>query len=384
MNRKLQLYVPALLSLALATMVHDRITALIGALLCVFIGATAGCIFFGGFSTIRRRPLHLISSTVLLFVIAFAIGVLLPGTVSALLAFPLLGLAGVFQFGLLGKKFALLVVGGPSSAPGYTSLLEVFAKKAFPVVHAKKLRALPLTVEDGAFVLVSGGGTADEIAAACKFLRARGYSPIVVQDAVNASDSMHHTLLELNEDLYQITVVGAVSSLLTAKQLKVYAFSKADCTTTTAVVLKRLRKVLVIKRDRAPYADQDSLPGGFLNVHLEGLPTCSAREVMEECFVNRNAKPGEPKFTLKVSDADVELVDVRSEPTRDVRGHVVDHGYVYFVPDEREEEVLANVSAGDDAKAGSARFEDLEQMLATPLAFDHGALLAGVKRLMGE
>lgn len=385
MNRKFQLFIPVLLSLVIALMVHDRSTAMFGALASALAGMTAGCIYFGGFAAIARKPFHMLFSSVLLFAVALAIGILTPGAWATLLAFPLLGLFGVLQFGLLGKKFAVLVIDGPAAQPGFEPLLDSAKRNDVAVVHAQnKFRSFPITVEDGAYVLVCGAATPHRITLVCAQLRAKGYNPIVVVDAVNMTPAMNSKLLELNEDHYQMTVSGAVPALLTARQLKVYAYQKADCTATTAVVLPRTRKVLVIKRGIAPYQDMDSLPGGFLNVHLETLPQNAAREVTEECFVRRDAGPGHSKFTYEVSEDDLFLVDVRSEPTRDARGHVVDHGYVYIVPADREEEVLANVSAGDDAKPGSARFEDLDAVLANPLAFDHGQLLSKVKQALQD
>ncbi len=385
MNRKFQLFIPVMLSLLVAFMVQDRATALFGALACATAGLAAGCMYFGGLAAIARKPFHMLFNTLLLYVVAVAIGMLLPSSLLAMLAFPLLGLFGVFQFGLLGKKFAVLVIDGPAAQPGYEPLIESAKANGIPVVHAvNKFRSFPVTVDDGAHVLVTGAATPHRLKLVCAQLRAKGYSPIIVVDAVNMTPAMHSKLLELNEEHYQMTVSGAVPSLLTVIQLKVYAYPKADCTTTTAVVLPRSRKVLVIKRGGFPYKDMDSLPGGFLNVHLENLPKGAAREVTEECFVRRDLTPGLSKFTYEVSENDVFLVDVRSEPTRDARGHVVDHGYVYIVPPEREAEVLANVSAGDDAKPGSARFEDLDEVLANPLAFDHGQLLTKVKQALED
>ncbi len=380
MNRKFQLLIPIALSLLIAAAVHDRSSAMFGSLACAITGITAGCMYFGGFSAIRRKPFHMLFSSVLLFVVALAIGILTPGSLWAFVAFPLVGLFGVLQFGLLGKKFAVLVIDGPAAAPGFEKLLEEAKRNGLAVVQARnKFRSFPLTVEDGAYVLVSGGATPHRLVFVCADLRAKGYSPIIVVDAINATAFMQSKLLELNEAGYQMTVTGALPALLSAKQLKVYAYAKADCTTSTAVVLKKSRKVLVIKRDGNPHKGMDSLPGGFLNAHLETLPQCAAREVTEECFFRRDAEPGHSRYTYEVDEADVHLVDVRSSPTRDNRGHVIDHGYVYIVPEDKEAEVLANVSAGDDATAGSARFEDLDAVLANPLAFDHSALLTAVK-----
>ncbi len=385
MNRKIQLFIPVMLSLLVALMVHDRSSAVFGALTCALAGLTAGCMYFGGFSAIRRKPFHMLFSTVLLFVVAFAVGILVPGAMWAYGAFPLLGLFGVLQFGNLGKKFAVLVIDGPAAGPGFEPLLETAKRNGLAVVQAvNKFRSFPVTVEDGAHVLVCGGATPHRLALVCADLRSKGYAPIIVVDAINITAAMNSKLLELNEAVYQMTVSGAVHSLLTAVQHQVYAYPKADCTTTTAVVLPKSRKVLVIKRGGNPYKDMDSLPGGFLNVHLENLPKGAAREVTEECFVRRDAAPGLSKFTYEVSENDVFLVDVRSEPGRDARGHVVDHGYVYIVPEDREAEVLANVSAGDDAKPGSARFEDLDAVLANPLAFDHSQLLTKVRQALED
>ncbi len=63
MNRKIQLFIPVMLSLLVAFMVHDRSTAVFGALTCALAGLTAGCMYFGGFSAIRRKPFHMLFST---------------------------------------------------------------------------------------------------------------------------------------------------------------------------------------------------------------------------------------------------------------------------------------------------------------------------------
>ena len=381
MNRKMQLLIPILLSLLFACVIQDRSTAIFGALLSALTGITAGCMYFGGFSAIMRKPFHMLFSSVLLFAVALAIGMLVPGLLWACVAFPLVGLFGVLQFGLLGKRFAVLVIDGPAAAPGFESTLEAAKRNGIAVVQARnKFRSFPVTVEDRAYVLVTGGAAPHRLMLVCADLRSKGYSPIIVVDAINRTAFMNSKLLELNEAGYQMTVSGALQSLLTAQQLKVYAYAKADLTTSTAVVLPRSRKVLVIKRDGNPYKGMDSLPGGFLNAHLETLAKCAAREVTEECFFRRHAMPGESRFTYEVDETDVILVDVRSSPERDRRGHVIDHGFVYIVPEDKEAEVLANVSAGDDAKEGSARFEDLDAVLANPLAFDHSDLLSAVNQ----
>ncbi len=40
-------------------------------------------------------------------------------------------------------------------------------------------------------------------------------------------------------------------------------------------------------------------------------------------------------------------------PARGDRGHVIDHGYMWLVPKDKEAAVLASVQAGDDAQHGN-------------------------------
>lgn len=380
MSRNMKFYLPAIIALVIGLMVQDRETALFGAMAAMLAGTVCGIALFG-FNSVRRTPIRFFVSGLGLFVLTLAIGLLVPSTLGAVIAFPLLALLSVSQFGLVTGKFALVVVNQAASTPGFNRLVETCRNKDITIVNLReKARTLPLTVGEGAHVIVAGNVAPDALHALCHRLRKQGFFPVIAKDAIEPSAELIESLRELNEELFQIVVAGEVPALLSAKQLKVYAFAKGDSTTTTAVVLKKSRRALMIKRDRDPYKDMDSLPGGFLNIHLESLADCAAREVMEECFVNRDTTPGAARFTHEVRGSDMVLVDVRSEPERDWRGHVVDHGYAWFVPEELEETVIANVSAGDDAKAGSARFVSIDEALANPMAFDHGELLAAVAR----
>src|SRR5262249_14111067 len=131
--------------------------------------------------------------------------------------------------------------------------------------------------------------------------------------------------------------------------------------TRTLLYLLDTARVLAIVRGAEPYKGCEGLPGGFLNVCLETIEECAARETGEETGVRVNAQ-------------DVVLIDVRSAPTRDVRGHVVDHGYAYYVPRALKRAVLANVEAGDDAE--SLRFASVSEVLTQEMAFDHKELLS--------
>ncbi|HEY9785933.1 MAG TPA: NUDIX domain-containing protein [Candidatus Obscuribacterales bacterium] len=376
MNRRTQYLLPAVACTAISLFVVDRETALLGAFASLAIGTICGGTYFGGFQRAWRYPFSFVSTGLGLIALALILGIFVPSSMAALVSFPILGLVAMFSYAQYGGKFNLAIINGPAATPGFEKLSTTCRDKEVNVITLKASeRNVPVSVIDGSFVFVAGAMSPAELKAVCHNLRHRGLSPIIIRDAIADHPGLHEALVELNEESFQVTVSGAVRSLLSAAQLKVYAFAKADCTTTTAVFLKNSRKVLVIKRDRDPFKDQDSLPGGFLNVHLEGVPGCAAREVMEECFVNKDAKPGEPKFTYQVNAADMVLVDVRSQPDRDAREHVVDHGYLWVVPDELEAEVLSRVSAGDDAKPGSARFADLDAVLSNPLAFDHSEFL---------
>jgi ADP-ribose pyrophosphatase YjhB (NUDIX family) len=208
---------------------------------------------------------------------------------------------------------------------------------------------------------------------------------IVVVDALKNLASLLSCLIYLNEQGIQLMVYGSLKLILTAADLMVYRFPKADVTTTT-VVFADIDNVdplvLTLVRDRNPYKDMESFPGGFVNVQLESVEECAAREVMEEAFANKNATGEDDKFTYRISAADMVLIDVRSNPDRDERGHVIDHGYAWFIPRTHQKEVMSRINAGDDAKAGSARFVRASELLQRPLAFDHTKLFhQALKRL---
>ena len=70
-----------------------------------------------------------------------------------------------------------------------------------------------------------------------------------------------------------------------------------------------------IKRKHSPFKGYWALPGGHLETSKEDLPHAAVRELFEET-------------SLIVSPEDLELLEVNSSPTRDPRGHVIDHIYV--------------------------------------------------------
>ena len=210
-------------------------------------------------------------------------------------------------------------------------------------------------------VLFAGATGPEKLKAQCELARKSGAHVIIVSDAVESTGAdLFATLCELNEKLFQLSPTAALVSLVKGERRFIYPFPKADSTTTTVVLLENATRVLVIERDRQPFKGMDALPGGFLNIQLEDLPTCAARELFEET-------------NIKAQASDMRLVDVRSGPDRDNRGHVVDHGYVWFVPESETARVLAEMKAKDDA--ANASFKLVADVLAGALAFDHMDLL---------
>ncbi len=91
------------------------------------------------------------------------------------------------------------------------------------------------------------------------------------------------------------------------------------------------------------------------------------------------------KFTYEVSENDVFLVDVRSEPGRDARGHVVDHGYVYAscLKTERLKcsPMFRRVMTPSQARLAS---KISMRCWPNPLAFDHSQLLTKVRQALED
>jgi ADP-ribose pyrophosphatase YjhB (NUDIX family) len=248
----------------------------------------------------------------------------------------------------------------------------------------------------GTYFLIGGSPSAVQLRQACDLILSSWRHVIIVVNALDNYEELRPLLGELTElGQIQKTVLDALPALFACKHLKIYAFEKADSTCTIAVLLNsrtwwerkkiaicaglRRRKslgtfeqwllnclddarALVIVRLRDPYKDTSSFPGGFLDVFIEDIAQTASRELMEECH-------------LAVDPSELTLIDVRSEVYRDQRGHVIDHGFAWFVPPCKHRKVLTTVKAGDDAKAGSARFVSVSELLTHQLAFDHSTLL---------
>ncbi len=269
-------------------------------------------------------------------------------------------------------QYSLLVVspvsdGALDDLPNATckSLIALCESKGVRIAVGNGRKRLPALGRGGPrIVFIAGAVSMQRLFDVVQQVHDRGLKPIVVVDAlqVESLDALHDQLTVLNEKSFQLAHAGEIPSLLGRNwnDLHMHRFAKADNTSSVAVFLNGGKKILAIKRKHNPDAGKWALPGGFLNCQLETLEECGAREVGEETKV-------------RVSPEDLNLVDVRSSPRRDSRQHVVDHGYSWFVPEDRQAEVYAKMEASDDAEG--LEVVDTDWLLAQDIAFDHRLII---------
>lgn len=270
-------------------------------------------------------------------------------------------------------SFKLLVLGERQTSK-VTRLRAICATAQVTEVTSADLHTMPAEELAQQAVFIAGECAADKLAQLVLHLAEQGAVPILVKDVLHGKGAefaavkayFETTLNKLVESRIQAVVLKQIAGMVNNNRLMLYQFPKADSTATIMVVLHggtARASVLTITRLHAPYADEESFPGGFLNPHTESLPHCGAREGSEETSV-------------RVPEKQLVLLDVRSNPERDERGHVIDHGYLWLVPDHMADRVLASAQAGDDAKDGSARFVPVVTLLKSgKMAFDHYDLL---------
>lgn len=130
---------------------------------------------------------------------------------------------------------------------------------------------------------------------------------------------------------------------------------KTPLLTVDCVTFDARGRILLIRRNNAPFAGRLALPGGFVDVG-ETVEDACRRELAEETGVKAN---------------DLVLVGVYSDPDRDPRGHSVSIVFATVVS-------RAQPSAGDDA-AEAAWFADWRKQR---LAFDHDTIARDAYRLL--
>ncbi|MDR3614748.1 MAG: NUDIX hydrolase [Candidatus Obscuribacterales bacterium] len=217
-------------------------------------------------------------------------------------------------------------------------------------------------------IIVCGELGKAEIVKVCQHLRTQGHNVIVLLDCLEIRDGLPSSVNEVLElELCQLSLTEAVVYLLNSQTQFVYAYPKADIAASIVVLFEHSARVLLIKRKYEPFKDALALPGGFLRPLLEDLPTCAARELFEETG-------------LRLQPSDFRLVSVRSNPNRDRRGHVIDHGYCALIKRSREEALLKTLLAKDDA--ADVLLAPVNVAMRTSLAADHSSLLSDAMQMM--
>jgi 8-oxo-dGTP diphosphatase len=122
---------------------------------------------------------------------------------------------------------------------------------------------------------------------------------------------------------------------------------------TDCVVFDVAERVLLVRRKREPFKGLHALPGGFVRIG-ETVEQACRRELVEETGIEAG---------------ELRLFAVYSDPKRDPRGHTCSISFLTRVRS-------AAPSPGDDAEAAGW----IKDWSGLDLAFDHGTILADVKR----
>jgi ADP-ribose pyrophosphatase YjhB (NUDIX family) len=286
------------------------------------------------------------------------------------------------------EKFILLLVdeGSRLHDPAYNStfasavqLMQAFHQNGLPTKHLVEgttcyLSAQLKDVEEvlrSHSVVICGSASARTFEALQALRRQAendGQKTLVVTDAIEVQDAPTNFVLE-QFDSYstQLCTREAVLVLLDIGARFIYPYAKVDVSASVVVFFDHGRRVLLIKRKFAPHEGCFAFPSGFLRPLLEDLPDCACRELFEETG-------------LRLEPDQLEFINVRSEPGRDPRGHVIDHGYWKLVSPVEEARALQELRAGDDAEEVSLL--EVSKAICLPLAADHGSLLIDACRAL--
>lgn len=130
-----------------------------------------------------------------------------------------------------------------------------------------------------------------------------------------------------------------------------HAYAYPHAAVAVSVIAWDLEKgqVLLIQRGQEPEKGKWCFPGGFLDPGHETAQQTGARELLEETGI-------------QASPEDFTLIDVRSEPRRDPRDHVIDMGYVAWIHQTPPHH-------GDDA--ADAAWHSESEVGELEMAFDH-------------
>jgi len=141
-------------------------------------------------------------------------------------------------------------------------------------------------------------------------------------------------------------------------------YKKPSAAASVAVYAKKDNCFLVIRRLHEPFKHFYAFPGGFLDVDNEDLEHTAVRELSEEAGL------------YDVRPEQLHLIDVRSSPTRDPRGHVIDVGFLYII-----DKKCAIPDKTDEAKPEWVSWDKLE---TSTFAFDHNLYWKRIKEFLSR
>jgi 8-oxo-dGTP diphosphatase len=124
---------------------------------------------------------------------------------------------------------------------------------------------------------------------------------------------------------------------------------------TDCVIRDDEGRIVLIRRENAPFKDGYALPGGFVEIG-ETVEAACRREVLEE---------------TGLAIGTLHLIGVYSDPRRDPRGHTVSIAYTTLVPG------VTQPRAGSDAAAALW----VTDWRGVELAFDHAKIIADAEQI---
>lgn len=132
---------------------------------------------------------------------------------------------------------------------------------------------------------------------------------------------------------------------------------KSPALTTDIFIFNDKKEFILIKRKNEPYKNYWALPGGFVD-YGETVENAAIREAKEETSLNIQLQ---------------NLINVYSDPKRDIRGHTITIAYTATGD-------FKNAKANDDAlDIGIFNQNDLNKI---ELAFDHRKIITDAFKLI--